>query len=75
MNQALLLNSDLAFNEELDAWQLTGFYQSRGLTIFISSVKLARDIEITSDLLLDLEADIEDWLEDNEPDDNDQIWL
>ena len=75
MNQSLLLNNDLAFNDALKAWQLTGFHQSQDIRIYISSNKLASDTSITNELLLDIEADIEDWLENNEPDENNDCWL
>lgn len=75
MNQAILLNSDLTFDESRSLWTISGFYQSQGIVIYISEAKLARNTYISSELLFDLEADIEDWLELNEPDENNEIWL
>lgn len=75
MNQAFLLNSDLAFDEQRNLWMMTGFYQSQGITVYIQESHLSKNVLITSDILLDLEADIEDWLEINEPDEHNEIWL
>lgn len=75
MNQALLLNNDLVFNDKLNAWQLTGFYQSQDIRIYIQSKHLSKDTIITAEILLDIEADIEDWLESHEPDEHNACWL
>ena len=75
MNQALLLNNDLTFDEQQQAWLITGFYQSQDIRFYINTNKLPISSQITSVILLDLEADIEDWLENNEPDENNHCWL
>ena len=75
MNQAILLNNDLTFNEQRQVWQLTGFYQSQTITIYIPLVRLAKDSDITQGIIFELEDEIENWLEDNEPDSNNIIEL
>ena len=75
MNQALLLNSDLAFDETQRLWKITGFYQTQGIVVFIKEAKLSPNVLITSEMIFDLEADIEDWLEVHEPNENNEIWL
>ena len=75
MNQAILLNNDLTFNEQRQVWQLTGFYQSQTITIYIPLVRLAKDSDITQGIIFELEDEIENWLEDNEPDSNNVIEL
>ncbi len=75
MNQALLLNNDLIFDEQQQSWQMTGFYQGQDIRIFIKINRLPKNSKITSLIVLDLEADIEDWLETNEPDESNHCWL
>lgn len=75
MNQSILLNNDLAFVDDKGLWKMTGFYQGQYIEIYIAEGKLAKQQTITTQVLLDLEADIEDWLEANEPDEHGVIWL
>ncbi|MGJ8694369.1 MAG: hypothetical protein ACSHW0_18015 [Thalassotalea sp.] len=75
MNQALLLNNDLTFDQTNAWWTITGFYQSQDIVVYIKEAKLARTTVITAAVIFDIEADIEDWLEVNEPDENNNIWL
>lgn len=75
MNQSILLNDDLTYNSELTCWQLTGFYQSQTVVIYFSTARLAPDAVITDEVIFELEADIEDWLADNEPDEDNIIRL
>lgn len=62
MNQAILFNDDLSLVEP-GVWQLSGFYQGELLTFHIHSTVT----KITDDIKFDWEADIEDWLDANEP--------
>lgn len=62
MNQAILFNDDLSLVEP-GVWQLSGFYQGELLTFQIHSTVT----KITDDIKFDWEADIEDWLDANEP--------
>ena len=75
MNQAILLNNDLTFNAELQVWQLTGFYHSQAIIIFIDTEKLPAESKISQGILFELEDEIECWLEHNEPDIYNNIWL
>lgn len=75
MNQAILLNNDLSFCNDHSVWKITGFYQAQGISVYIKTTQLTQDTEITPAILLDIEADIEDWLEINEPDENNEIFL
>lgn len=62
MNQAILFNDDLTL-VEVGIWQLSGFYQGQLLQFRIHSAKT----EVSTSTKFDWEADIEDWLEHNEP--------
>lgn len=75
MNQSVLLNSDLTFNVQLNIWQMTGFYQSHGIVVYISEAILPRSTKLTSDVVFFIEDEIELWLKHNEPDENNIIWL
>lgn len=62
MNQAILFNDDLSLIKP-GTWQLSGFYQGELLTFqILSSIS-----EIDDGTIFDWEAQIEDWLESNEP--------
>lgn len=75
MNQSILLNNNLRFIDSKNVWVLTGFYQSQNVVIYISVKKLAKDSVVSESVIFDIEADIEEYLENNEPDDNGDIWL
>lgn len=75
MNQSVLLNNDLKFDQESACWLLTGFYQSQTIKIYLSAKKLHADTKINDTIIFDIEADIEEWLASNEPDDSNEIWL
>lgn len=62
MNQAILFNDDLTLISE-GKWQLSGFYQGELLEFQI----LSAVTELNNDIIFDWEAQIEDWLDDNEP--------
>lgn len=65
MNQAIIFNDDLSLIEP-GTWQVSGFYQGALLTFrIISSIT-----EMDNDTAFDWEAQIEDWLESNEPEQN-----
>jgi len=62
MNQAILFNDDLTLIEP-GIWQISGFYRGQ-----LIEIKLLSPItEMDDNIRLDWEADIEDWLEDNQP--------
>lgn len=61
MNQAILFNDDLRLIEP-GVWQLSGFYQGELIEIKI----LSPVTEMNDGIRFDWEADIEDWLTENE---------
>ncbi|QOL26417.1 hypothetical protein LP316_03670 [Thalassotalea sp. LPB0316] len=69
MNQAILLNDDLKFNGE--SWQLTGLASGQLITITV----FTEQSDYSDSLKFDIEMAIEDWLEDNEPDEFSSIEL
>ena len=65
MNQAILFNDDLRLIEP-GVWQLSGFYQGELIEIKI----LSPVTEMNDGIRFDWEADIEDWLDNNEPEES-----
>ncbi len=65
MNQAILFNDDLRLIEP-GVWQLSGFYQGELLVIKV----LSPITEMTDSTRFDWEAEIEDWLDDNQPEES-----
>jgi purine-nucleoside phosphorylase len=74
MNQALLFNDDLEFNQQHDAWRFTGLLEGQRITIYFHSMQLKRLDKIDSCTKYDLEEIVELWLEKNEPE-NDVIHI
>jgi len=70
MNQAILFNDDLHFDERHDAWSFTGQLSGQKITIYFHSMQLKQQTSIDSCLKYDLEEITELWLEKNEPEDN-----
>ncbi|AWB66358.1 hypothetical protein C2869_07915 [Saccharobesus litoralis] len=72
MNQAFILNDDLTLNQETGVWQVTGMLSGQTLTFNIAQeLLLETDPEIDKAMLqFDIEALIEDWLDENEPNSN-----
>ena len=67
MNQAILFNDDLAFDNEQDAWCFTVLLSGQSVTIYFHSMQLKRLDEIDNCTKFDLEEIVELWLERNEP--------
>lgn len=67
MNQAVLFNDDLIFDEQQDAWRLTAQLSGQLITIYFHSIELKRLEQIDSCTKFDLEEVVELWLEKNEP--------
>lgn len=67
MNQAILFNDDLNFDEQQDAWCFTALLSGQRITIYFHSVELKRLGKIDSCTKYDLEEIVELWLEKNEP--------
>lgn len=67
MNQAILFNDDLHFDEQQDAWCFTALLSGQRITIYFHSIELKRLGKIDSCTKYDLEEIVELWLEKNEP--------
>ncbi|MEI6893261.1 MAG: hypothetical protein V5789_01225 [Colwellia sp.] len=67
MNQAILFNDDLVFNNEQGAWCITAIILGQSVTIYFHSGQLKELSEIDSATQFDLEEAVERWLEKNEP--------
>lgn len=66
MNQAILFNDDLIFDEQQDAWRFTALLSGQLMTIYFHSMQLKLLGEIDSCTKFDLEEIVELWLEKNE---------
>lgn len=64
MNQAILLNDDLSYDGKY--WRLSGLLSGQRIDIVVTTKQLA----YSDALKFDIEMAVEDWLEDNEPDDS-----
>lgn len=71
MNQAILFNDDHVYNQEKQSWVFTGLYSGQLLTIYIKS----EQTDISQSDKFEWEEIVEDWLEDNEPDQTSSIFL
>lgn len=67
MNQSLLFNDDLEFNQQHDAWRFTALLSGQRITIYFHSIQLKLLGTIDRCTKYDLEEIVELWLEDNEP--------
>jgi hypothetical protein len=67
MNQAILFNDDLHFDEQHDAWSFTGQLAGQKIVIYFHSMQLKQLTEIDNCTKYDLEEVTELWLEKNEP--------
>ncbi len=66
MNQSILFNDDLKYDKQKACWLFTGLLSGELITIEIAG----QNQQIDNDLKFNLEALVEDWLEDNEPEEN-----
>jgi hypothetical protein len=71
MNQSVIINDDYVYDKKLGAWKCTAVFSGNLITVFLYS-KVGEN-ELDQSTKFDWEYIIEDWLEDNEPDDNNQI--
>lgn len=62
MNQAILLNDDLSYDGKY--WRLSGLLSGQRIDIVVTTKQSA----YSDALKFDIEMAVEDWLEDNEPD-------
>lgn len=71
MNQAILFNDDLIFDDKEDAWCLTAQLSGQLITIYFHSMQLKQLGVIDNCIKFDLEEVAELWLEKNEFEGND----
>jgi len=67
MNQSILFNDDLTFNEKVNAWHFTGLLNGELITVQIDEKCHHRTKQVTDSIKFDWEDAVEIWLEDNEP--------
>ncbi len=67
MNQAILFNDDLIFDEKQEAWCFTALLSGQVITVYFHSMQLKQLVEIDTCTKFDLEEVVELWLEKNEP--------
>jgi len=70
MNQKILFNDDLIFDQQNDAWCLTGQLSGELITFYYHSVQLKQLDVIDNCTKYDLEEVTELWLEKNDLDSN-----
>ncbi|MEW6984163.1 hypothetical protein AAD001_16030 [Colwelliaceae bacterium 6471] len=69
MNQSILFNDDLRFDEINDAWCFSALVNAQQIIVYFHSLQLKRLKEIDNCTKYDLEEIVELWLEKNEPED------
>lgn len=67
MNQSLLFNDDIEFDQQHDAWRCSALSSGQRITIYFHSMQLKQLDSIDSCTKYDLEEIVELWLEQNEP--------
>jgi len=67
LNQAILFNDDLLFDEQQDAWRFTALLSGQLITVYFHSMQLKLLGQIDNCTKFDLEEVVELWLEKNEP--------
>ena len=72
MNQQILFNDDIIFNSERQTWSFTGLLGGERINILIQDKACH---PLSNELKFDLEEQVEEWLEDNEPSMNGEIHL
>ena len=70
MNQKILFNDDLTFDQQKDAWRLTGQLSGELITIYYHSMQLKQLGEIDNCTKYDLEEVTELWLKKNDLESN-----
>lgn len=66
MNQTILFNDDLQFDEQQDAWRFTALYSGLQIKIYFHSFQLKSLAKIDSCTKFDLEEIVELWFENHE---------
>jgi hypothetical protein len=70
LNQAILFNDDLRFDEKQDAWCFTALLSGQLITVYFHSMELKLLGEVDQCTRFDLEEIVELWLEKNEPEED-----
>ena len=71
MNQSILLNDDYQYDNSKASWKFTGLLAGQLITIYINS----ESTTLSSDIKFTFEDMVEEYLIDNEPDEDNHIWL
>jgi len=66
MNQSVLFNDDLSFDQQHDCWSMTALIAGQSINVYFHSFQLKQLTEISSCTQYDLEEAVELWLEKNE---------
>lgn len=75
MNQSIVFNDDLCFDQAQQRWVFTGLVCGDKVTIVIEAKQQDHTQLISDSVKFDWEEAVEEWLEDNEPDHNNEIHL
>ena len=75
MNQAILFNDDIYFDQAKNAWSFTCLLNGECIQILITGQNYPSDLQVTSAVKFDWEDAVEVWLENNEPEENQLIKL
>ena len=74
MNQSILFNDDLSFNETHHAWSFTGLVNGQYFSVFIAEKYHSKEQLVSNTTKFDWEEQAEDYLENHELD-SQTIWL
>lgn len=66
MNQEILFNDDMLFDEQQDAWRFSALLSGQLITIYLHSLQLKLLGTIDNGTKFDLEEIVELWLENHE---------
>lgn len=72
MNQQILFNDDITFDDNNLEYMFTGLFSGERVTI---RIKTENPLMLNDALKFDFECQVEEWLEENEPSDNGEITL
>lgn len=75
MNQSILFNDDIHFDEKRCAWCFTGFLDGEHITVQIEEKNYPRNSIVTDATKFDWEDAVENWLEEHEPNEDRVIKL
>ncbi len=73
MNQAIIFNNDVHFNDKREAWCFSLQRNGELLFVFIPQKYFPKTQLLSEEILFDWENGVEEWLEENEPNDNQEV--